>query len=418
MKRLTPQVVMLSLLTTITLFFIGCEKETAIPQLSNLEQSATLAKYFKEYQIITLDPNALYKQAQKVQTQGTGTIELTNLTDAKTICTVHVIPNDLFENNTLLSTEYGAGTENKKVLEGVALSGTVQGNNYHEARFFIAPNFVGGFWTDHNGSELYIEPLQMYDHKALVNQFIIHKASDEIVPAGSQCSSLEKDAKVFSFKRDETKETATCWKVELYCDGDYEYYKNRCGSNYTLAVNSIATAINNTDAKFSSIGLDLVIVGTGIYTDPNAWFYYPTSTIKNTLLDQFVGFHNYFHPSVNRDSWLLFTGKNINGGVAYLSVLCNNKPASYAVMQWYASSSLSVETAHEIGHNLGARHPDNDPNSSGFPAITCYPATAAQSGIMYSVIQPNTYFSSCSKSQMQNHLWYNGNTCLTIGNCQ
>lgn len=416
MKKILIGAVASMLIIAISVLFMACEKDTMKGNGDATSQNTDLSTHFKAYEIVTLDTKTLFEAAKKVQAQGTGSIEIADVTTAKLFCKLNVVPNDLFEGKSLSVIAYGNKMQTQKSLEGIALSGAQGGNNFSEARLFVTPDFVGGFWND-KGVEFHIEALQMYNPKAAANQFVVHKATDEIVPANNHCEALASPTENNGFQDISATGTANCWKMEVFCDGDFEYYRDKCGSNFDLAVWNIAVNINNTDAKFAAIGLDLVIVGIGIYTDPAAWWYYPTSTNISTLLNQFANFHNYFHANTNRDTWLLFTGKDVGRGIAWLSVICNNKPYSYAVMQWLSSSSLSVETAHEIGHNLGAKHPNNDPSSSGYPAITCYPATAAQSGIMYSFIQPGTQFSSCSNSQMQNHLWYNANSCMTSGTC-
>lgn len=401
-----------SIIPALFILLHSCQKETPAIAADTL----TLSTHFRRYEVVLLNTGSLYTSATDIVQKGTGQLQIVSA-EGKIHCTLRAKPNDLFE-GPAKALEYGAnGTQTAHDLKGIALMGSVSGRDFNEGRIFVTEEFIGGFWTENNDL-VYLEPLQLYQKDAPSNQFVIHKASDEIESKDGQSCGTEASVEPSIQQGAAERSSANCWKMEVFCDGDYEYYKNKAGSNWNLAAFAIAVAISNADAKYAAINLDLVIPsgGIGIYTDPNAWWYYPKSANGDILLTQLRDYHNYFHAGTNRDTWVLFTGKNIYSssagsglvGIAYVDVICNNRPYSYAVVEWTSGNTLTNTTAHELGHNLAARHTGE---------VAC-PAGTTGGGIMNAIV-PSTVasFSSCSNAQMNWHLWFN-NGCLTQNICQ
>ncbi len=384
-------------LTLSALFFAACQKEQTSTNPS-IEQNASksfLDEHLKAYEIVTLDPQLLFEQATVLQNQGGGLFQIPQLN-----VQIYVKPNELLLNDMLLSREISASGEVAHAQKAISWSGSMSGDDYSEARLLLTEEHIGGFWTKQE-EQFFIEPLQLYDPNAAKNQFVIHKKGDEIITKSYKCANdAPEPAKLGSIPKKLA--AASCWKLEVACDGDYEYFKNKAGGNFNLAVYAIGVTLNNASVKYAVINLNLVLAanGIGIYTDPNSVWYYPKSGNINTLLGQIKDFHNYFHGSFNRDTWVLFSGKPLGGGLAWVDVVCNNRSLSYAVVEWVMNSTyLQTITAHEIGHNLGANH-IND-NSLMHP--------------YYNVVT-NNYFTQTSKDQMNVHIWYN-HGCLSTGAC-
>lgn len=354
--------------------------------------------------------------AKQIKAKGTGIIKIVeNKSEAKEWCSLQVAPNLSFQ-DFQTARELGAMGEIIHPFECVAL----QSEGHSQARLFITREYIGGFWTE-GDEEVYIEPLSLYQVGAPDYQFVIHKVSDEIHTEGQSCSTIPSynDINIHQheIKMLPQERTPTCWKTEIMADGDFEYYRDKASSNWNLAAFLIGANLNNADAKFAAINMDFIIPngGIGIYTDPNAWWYYPKSSNGDNLLVQMRDFHNYFHANVNRDIWVLFSGKNIFNssagsalvGIAYVDVVCNNLPLSYAVVEWTSGNLLTNTTAHEIGHTFGAKHTGE---------VTC-PAGTTGGGIMNAIVPSTTAgFSSCSSAQMNWHIWFN-HGCLYQGNC-
>jgi hypothetical protein len=97
----------------------------------------------------------------------------------------------------------------------------------------------------------------------------------------------------------------------------------------------------------------------------------------------------------------LFTGKDLDGttiGIAYVGAVCYQPKFAYSLTQVAAGGGAPYYFAHEIGHNLGARH-----DMAGFGAK--------------SVMSPNilvgSSFSQNSLTQINEHLFHFG-SCLEL----
>jgi hypothetical protein len=107
----------------------------------------------------------------------------------------------------------------------------------------------------------------------------------------------------------------------------------------------------------------------------------------------------------------MFTGKDFDGGtigIAYTGVACNAPDFAYGISQskWNGGGAGVMTqrvalTAHEMGHNFGASHP----NQENPVPPSCDPS------IMNSFIQFTSSFCQFSRDQITNHVSANG-SCL------
>ncbi len=97
----------------------------------------------------------------------------------------------------------------------------------------------------------------------------------------------------------------------------------------------------------------------------------------------------------------LFTGKDLDGttvGIAYVGAVCYEPKYAYGLTQVTAGGGAPYYFAHEIGHNLGARH-----DMTGFGAMS----------VMSPNIMVGSSFSQTSLAQINEHLLHFGG-CLEL----
>jgi hypothetical protein len=156
--------------------------------------------------------------------------------------------------------------------------------------------------------------------------------------------------------------TSTVYTVNLAIETDYELYHNKFADStdrelrFIADLTAAASVIYWRDVKtVFQIGTVHLWTTTG---DP--W----TATTPSGTLSELLSYWNTNYTAVSRTIVHMLSGKDMNGGIAYLSVLCN-KGYGYGV-----SSSLSVNFSvtnpnqywtilcytHEMGHNFSSPH--------------------------------------------------------------
>ncbi|HEY8122741.1 MAG TPA: M12 family metallo-peptidase [Myxococcota bacterium] len=116
-----------------------------------------------------------------------------------------------------------------------------------------------------------------------------------------------------------------------------------------LSIVNMVNGIYETD-----LGLTNRVVTQRAHTGSDPY----TTTNASDLLEDFANEFDRF-TSVPFDDAVLFTNRNLNGdtvGIAYIGETCRSFP--FAVVQTAQNSDfwISLIAAHELGHNLGARH--------------------------------------------------------------
>jgi hypothetical protein len=142
-----------------------------------------------------------------------------------------------------------------------------------------------------------------------------------------------------------------------------------------------------------------------------------TLTAAGGALEQFRATYNQSFTSAGqtpptRDIVHMFTGKDFDGptiGIAFIGAVCAQPNFSYGISQskFSAVGARRVAvTAHEMGHNFGAEHPDEPENINPAPP-GCNPS------IMNSFVQDTQNFCQFSRDQITSHLTGSGGSCLT-----
>jgi hypothetical protein len=142
-------------------------------------------------------------------------------------------------------------------------------------------------------------------------------------------------------------------EIELGTEADAPFVAQTGGAAAAnarmLAIVNLVNGIYETDLGLTN---RVVVQRTHSTSDPY------TTTNSGNLLDQFT---SEFPRNVaaRHDDALLFTGRELDGstvGVAWLEATCS--PYRYGLAQFLSRSDslTSLIAAHELGHNLGARH--------------------------------------------------------------
>lgn len=170
----------------------------------------------------------------------------------------------------------------------------------------------------------------------------------------------------------------------------------------------IASIVNTAEALFErQLGIRFQIVKQHVYADVGALSI--PETDPNRLLKAFAtSTENAAVMGVDAatfdqdvDIKHLFTGKDLDGttvGIAYIGAVCYQPQYSYSLTQMTTGGGAPYYFAHEIGHNLGARH----------EAVVW-----GSMSLMAPNIMVGSQFSQASLDQINEHLLYFG-SCLEL----
>ena len=253
--------------------------------------------------------------------------------------------------------------------------GTAQvGQQTVRGRFTIADNrFEGVVFTPEDWH--FIEPLRSFVPAAANDQFVVYRQSDIKPGQGWRCGVAHR----LQYGRDRldrdaaSNDTATTYIVEIATEADYEYVQH--WGSAASAHREIRGILNQVEGVYEpEVKLRLEIVFQHAWSSSNDPY---TMIDARELLDQFREHWNgYFLDAEGYDLAHLWTGKerltseNDNGdeitlgGFAQIATVCGTRDGDYGYAAYglskhydYSNDRLII-TAHEIGHNFSAGHPD------------------------------------------------------------
>jgi hypothetical protein len=282
--------------------------------------------------------------------------------------------------------------------------GTVPRLRGSEARFTVNDSSLEGVIL--TPSEwYYIEPLRNYSPSADPSEMVVYRRSDIRLDALGVCGTT------LAHRIGEAEEivepqalsgTSGIGTAEVATEADYEYV---IASGGAAAANStILDILNQVDGIYQTqLSISLRVTYQHAWSTADDPY---SSTAPTTMLGEFQNYWNANFYGVPYDLAHMWTGKDMDGstiGIAYLSVVCGARTFSYGVSQRFTSSpGKYILTAHEIGHNFGATHPDQ----------ASPPQTDCANTIMNSVIGTGANFCPFSRSEIASFLSHSS-SCLS-----
>jgi hypothetical protein len=379
-----------------------------------------LGRVLRDFDALNFEPSALLARARKEGRlslhTSRGTFEL------------NVEPFDIRADN-YRSVAAGAGGERVELPRAPArwFKGEVVGLEGSRARFVLDErDFQGVVVTP--DETYFVEPAAAFSESASRGEYVFYAAS-AVKPSagGGECGTLAERVGAeaakhegFTSARGAAKGGATedafapKPETELATESDFEFTQT-FGGDASAANNDILNVVAGVDAIYDAqLGVKIRVVFQRAWIADNDNY---TKVEGNAALNELIA--NYdasFAPGAppSRDLLHMFTGKDIVRdsdsnpsliGIAFVGVVCDDPGLSYGISQSKFSSSMTLRvalTAHEMGHNFGARHPNQESPQE----------CVGVNNIMNSSIQSTSSFCQFSRDQITNHVSSEG-SCLT-----
>jgi hypothetical protein len=275
-----------------------------------------------------------------------------------------------------------------------------------EARFTVKDrSFEGVVLTPDEW--YYIEPLLNFSPSSDPSEMVVYRRSDVRPDALGVCGTTmahrigEANELVESQVLTASSGVRT---AEIATEADYEFVTASGGAAAANA--SILEVLNQVDGIYQTqLSIALRVSYQHAWSAPDDPY---TSTAPITMLNEFQSYWNSNFYGTPFDLAHMWTGKDMDGstiGIAYMSVVCQARYYSYGVSQRFTSSpGKYILSAHEIGHNFGASHPDQ----------ATPPHSECGNTIMNSFVGTGFTFCNFSISEISGFL-DGSSSCLTSG---
>ena len=283
--------------------------------------------------------------------------------------------------------------------------GTLAGREDTQGRFNLLDDGVEGIVFAPEGW-YFVEPLRNYLPSAQPAELVVYRHSDIKPGQAWRCGvslphRLQRGLNQVAAQAEAG--ALTNYVVEVATEADSEYVRALGGS--AEANREILGIMNQVEGVYQIellLQLHIVFQHTWNIDDPY------TATKASDLVDEFATYWNTnFAKNENYDLAHLWTGNEIENtiaGIAFTGVVCSS-PLKYGLSK--RSTSLPhkfITPAHEIGHNFGAVHPDEENP----------PIAGCTNTIMESKVSTSSGLTFCEFSQQQIATYVApNNSCLT-----
>jgi Metallo-peptidase family M12/Calx-beta domain/Domain of unknown function (DUF4214)/Reprolysin family propeptide len=357
-----------------------------------------IEKFLKRHDSLKLDALGAARQARE-----TGRLLLTT---SDLTFDLELAPNDLRAQNYRAEEVTEGG-----VVRPVAMNppstfkGSVRGLVGAEARFTIDDEKIEGVIITPT-ERYYVEPLRNYMPTAKDTDYVFYKSADVIEGAHGACATmaakLNAEVERLASRANQPLTATSLRQVDFASEADYEYV-TYFGSS-AAANTEILNIMNQVDGLYQKeFGVTFRI------TYQHTWATSADPYSETSAAGILTEFTNYWNANITqpRDLAHIWTDKLLDGGftagVAWLGTLCHDPAHSYAVSMRVIDGFKYSIAAHEIGHNFGATHPDEQNP----------PVAACATTIMNSVVGATFDFCQFSQDQMNAYLSTNSG-CLAI----
>ena len=338
------------------LFVVAALAASAQPS----DKGQVLEAIFSDYEVIQLDPGEVERQVK--QYREPLTVEI-----AGTRFVFELEPRDL------RSPRYRAEATDDDGLrrpiqdpEVSTFKGTAVGAPDIQGRFTITKDsFDGVIFTP--GDWLYIEPVKNYHPDSEDSEMVAYRHSDitHDVPLSCGTSSLhhfqEQGAAKIELPEPRAIDYSTTYTAEVATEADIEFVRVSGGGR--AANRKIMSILNRVEGVYErELRLKIEVTYQHVWETSRDPY---NKTDMSELLDQFQDHwnENFFH--VDYDLAHMWTGRpDADGaGIAWIGPVCRNRRFGYGISKHYRNAPSVVAhiiAAHEIGHNFGADHPNEE----------------------------------------------------------
>jgi len=377
-----------------------------------------ISRVLTSFETVTLDPSEVLRS---VREQGSVT-----LATARGDFDLVVEPYDIRSDNyrAVAVGADGVATELPRTPSN-SWRGHVRGRDDTVVRLYLDGQKVQGIIIT-PAETFFVEPARDLSAAAGSKEFVFYEAAS-VKPTDASCVEMTLGGKVAAEAGKANASAATAGtppadelfapkrQADVAIDADFEFFQQN-GSNAGTTETDIRAIMTQVDGIYDAgLGVKLNISFLRVWAANNDPY-----TLTNANSDDGNGnpvpnilseFADNYDPSFGtsgppaRDLTHLFTGKDIDGttiGIAYRGVVCNIPDAAYGLSQSRFSTTLGLRaavTAHEIGHNFGATHTNEE---NPVPA-------GCENSLMTANVQNSNQFCQFSKDQITTHITANGN---------
>ena len=294
------------------------------------------------------------------------------------------------------------GTENGPIVlpkrKNIAFTGYLPGTDL-ESRLTLADGWIMGFVTTPDGKKIYIEPLANLQPNANNNHYIIYPGNavlnNNAGTCGSQLANKRAPMPPPTLKNNSTSpnsdpvtlNNSNCKEVDFSIASSFDMI-NSNHNTPELVMNHIISITNMMQTYFEFVPIQYLLNDNYVSASPAADpFGVTDATDTGILLPGFIDWAQNAGVLAEHDVAQVWTARNIEGcgtgtglvGCAYINVICNR--FRYNICEDYVPhniKTLSVLSAHELGHNWNCLHSDRgdapfnimnggiQPNATGF----------------------------------------------------